>query len=64
MNDPSIVQRRRGLASQFKEDGRSKLSVKFNDDEMNWINTRAKDEDASLAEIVRRSVRERMRGKK
>lgn len=57
-----IIQRRRNTSSTFKEFDRAKLSVKFNDDEMAWINKLAKIEDVSLAEIVRRAVRIQMAG--
>ena len=54
---PSIIQKRRGVTSKFKEGQRSKLSVKFNDDESAFLNAQAKSDGSSLGEIVRRAVR-------
>jgi hypothetical protein len=51
-----IKARNRGFGSAFREDGHSKLSVKFNDDQMSWLNREAEREGTSLGEIVRRAV--------
>lgn len=57
MTSPPIGHKNRGVVSYFKESGRAKLSVLFNDAEISWLNEQAKKQGISLAELVRRAVR-------
>lgn len=58
-----IKARNRAAGSSFREEGRSKLSVKLTEKQMEWLNAAAVRKQTSLAEIIRRSINKSMRTK-
>jgi hypothetical protein len=55
-----IKPRFRNMGSSFEEDGKHKLSTRYNVDEMRFLNAEAKRLETSLSEVVRTSVRRHM----